>query len=89
MRYSLIALRHAAFSAALLLCAVSCRSKHDGVDDEYSRGFFNCLSIVQHRYNLQKNDSIQLPYWNENKKSYLDNVDLYNYWDTSYMKRIK
>lgn len=72
------------------LCSIySLYTKHDGVDDDYSRGFYNALEIMRQRYhNVLQTDSLypeKFPDWEENKRSYLSGVDLYNYWDSSYM----
>lgn len=65
------------------------RKESSGVDDEYSRGFFNCLAIMQKRERLNgfKADEPHryYPYWDECKSSYLKNIDLYNYWDDHYL----
>lgn len=64
----------------------SCRSEHEGVDDEYSRGFFNAMAIVEGRGLLIESDSLKWPYWDECKRSYLSKQDLYNHIDSSYLK---
>lgn len=74
--------------ALLAIIAVSCNS-HDGVNDEYARGFYNAKAIMQHRYSdVIEDDTLynrkSPPDWDECKRSYLNNEDLYNYWDSTY-----
>lgn len=55
---------------------------HAGVPDDYSHGFYNCLAIMEKRYPQQ--DWSNCPTWKENKRSYEEKRDLYNYWDSSF-----
>ena len=71
-----------AMMAIFILIFTSCTSKHDKVDDEYSRGFFNAMAIIQER---RFADIQEWPYWDECRKSYLSGQDLYNNWDTTYL----
>jgi hypothetical protein len=78
-----------AFTCSLIMR----RSKSDGVDDEYSRGFFNAMAIMQERMKAEGLKSTKepykfWPYWDECKKSYANNQDLYNYWDNSYLENV-
>ncbi len=70
-----------------MLC-LSCRSEHDGIDDEYARGFFNAMAIIEKRGFINDKEN-QWPYWGECKRSYLNKQDLYNYWDSSYLIKQK
>jgi hypothetical protein len=72
----------------LTITSVSCNT-HDDVNDEYARGFYNAKAIFQHRYSdLIENDALSNkrypPDWEDCKRSYLNNEDLYNYWNSVY-----
>lgn len=70
------------FPILLILILAACRSSHDGVDDEYSRGFLNCLSIIEH--NHPEIRASRMPYWKECKRSFAGGGDLFNDWDSTY-----
>lgn len=63
--------------------------KKDEVNSEYVRGFFNAMAIISERGMVKGVDNKRWPYWEECKRSYLENKDLYNNWDTSYLNNQK